>query len=485
MKSTRKKGHARHNRPEGIFSGPMLAGAVIVVIGMIATVLSYQASRGLPVVPTYNVSVDVPDAAELVAANSDVRIGTARVGVVREVRPMHGESEGDLPFARLDLGLDPSVGPLPADSVVEVRPRSALGAKYVDLSPGTSERTIPAGGVLPLAQAIPATELDAALEIFDQPTRRLLQTAVINLGDGFAGRGSAINEAIAAAREVQNPALRVTETFADPGSNLAGTIRATAAVTGAVAPVAGSLGALIEDAGTTAGAIDDARTEFAQGFEELVPTEDLALHVIRETGPVLEDAAAIARQVRPATRVLPKAGRRAEGVLKAALPVMRQTPRVAADTEEAFGALEKLAGDELVDPVFGQLTRTVNALGRTMEILGIGQRACNIAGTFARNIGSVFGSGDRNGTWTTMVLILDANKMVPAKNAAANLHANPYPNVDEKECESGNEPYDPADTDLGNPEGKQSRRFHMTEPPDGAWERGKRAGLIAGQGDGR
>lgn len=477
----RKSGRARHDRPEGIFSGPTLAGAVIIVLGMIATVLSYQASRGLPVVPTYDVSVDVADAAELVAANSDVRIGTARVGVVRAVRPMQGESEGDPPFARLDLGLDTSVGPLPVDSVVEVRPRSALGAKYVDLSPGSSEQTIESGGVLPLAQSIPATELDAALEIFDQPTRRLLQTAVINLGDGFAGRGSAINEAIAAARQVQNPALRVTETFADPASNLAGTIRATAAVTGAVAPVAQSLGSLIDDAGTTAGAVDDARTEFARGFAELVPTEDLALRVIRETGPVLEDAAAIARQVRPGTRVLPKAGRRAAGVLKAALPVMRQMPRAAADTDKAFGALEDLAGNELVDPVFGQLTRTVTSLGRVMEVLGVGQRACNIAGTFARNIGSVFGSGDRNGTWTTMVLILDAGEMFPAKNAAGNLHVNPYPNVNAKECESGNEPYDIGESSFGNPEGNQSKRFHMTRPPKDAWQRAKRAGLIVGE----
>jgi ABC-type transporter Mla subunit MlaD len=423
--------------------------------------------------------VDVPDAAELVAANSDVRIGTARVGVVRAVTPMPGE-DGRPPYARLQLGLEPSVGPLPVDTVVEVRPRSALGAKYVDVSPGTSERTIAANGVLPISQALPATELDAALEIFDQPTRRLLQTAIINLGDGFAGRGSAINEAISAARRIQAPAMRVTETFADPSANLSGTIRATAAVTGAVGPVAGSLGSLIDNAAVTAGAVNDAGDEFAAGFEQLVPTEDLALRVIRQTSPVLEDAAAIARSVRPGTRALPAAARKAADVVDAVLPVMKQTPPVASDATKAFGALEDLAGDELVDPVFGQLTRTVNAVGSLMEVLGVGQLNCNIAGTFAHNVASVFGSGDRNGTWTTMVLILDVSKIFPAKRAAANLHVNPYPHEDANECESGNEPYDPTSNNFGNPPGPESEKFHMTEPPADAWKRGQQAGLIAG-----
>jgi ABC-type transporter Mla subunit MlaD len=393
--------------------------------------------------------------------------------------------DGRPPFARLDLGLEPSVGPISTDSVVEVRPRSALGAKYVDLSPGSSAQKLQAGGVLPLENAIPATELDAALEIFDQPTRRLLQTAIINLGDGFAGRGSAINEAIAAARRVQNPAIRVTQTFADPGSNLGGTVRATAAVTGAIGPVAGSLGSLIENSAATAGAVDDAGSEFSDGLAQLVPTEDLALRVIRSTGPVLEDAAAIARKVRPGTRALPKASRRAADVLDAAAPVMRQTPPVADDAADAFRELEDLAGNEFVDPVFGQLTRTVNSLGNLLEVVGIGQRACNIAGTFAHNVASIFGSGDRNGTWTTMVLILDPTKIFPAQRAAKNLHVNPYPHVDDTECESGNEPYDAGGSNFGNPKGKQSRKFHMTKPPADAWKRGKQAGLIAGEGDGR
>ncbi len=56
-----------------LMGNPLLVGAVTLLLGGIAVVLSYNANRGLPFVPTYGLSVDAPDAAEITAGD-DVRI---------------------------------------------------------------------------------------------------------------------------------------------------------------------------------------------------------------------------------------------------------------------------------------------------------------------------------------------------------------------------------------------------------------------------
>src|SRR5436309_7328848 len=64
---------------------PVLVGAITILVAAVGVMLSYNANRGLPFVPTYSVNVRVPDAAELVPGN-DVRIGGRRVGTIISVR---------------------------------------------------------------------------------------------------------------------------------------------------------------------------------------------------------------------------------------------------------------------------------------------------------------------------------------------------------------------------------------------------------------
>src|SRR4029078_5087359 len=98
--------------------------------------LAYNANNGLPFVPTYQLKVDVPNAANLVRGN-DVRVGGTRVGAVADIVPKR--SKDGTYYAQLTLKLQRSVDPLPKDSTFLVRPRSALGLKYVQITKGTSE----------------------------------------------------------------------------------------------------------------------------------------------------------------------------------------------------------------------------------------------------------------------------------------------------------------------------------------------------------
>src|SRR5215208_4007059 len=135
----------RQRRAAGLFASPILVGAVTTLVTVIAVFLSYNANEGLPFVPTYQVTVEVQDAAGLVAGN-EARIGGKRVGVVEEILAIK-HPKGP-PTAELTLKLDLNAKPIRGDTRVTVRPRSTLGLKYLELRPGKRGRNVPEGGRL-------------------------------------------------------------------------------------------------------------------------------------------------------------------------------------------------------------------------------------------------------------------------------------------------------------------------------------------------
>src|SRR5215813_12186448 len=90
---------------QGIASSPVLVGAVTVLVIIVAVFLAYNANNGLPFVSTYDLKARVPNADALVKAN-EVRIGGARVGVVKSVVPV--QSPNGTEEAELTLSLDKS-----------------------------------------------------------------------------------------------------------------------------------------------------------------------------------------------------------------------------------------------------------------------------------------------------------------------------------------------------------------------------------------
>ena len=131
-------------RAGSLAASPTLVGAVTVLVVVVAVFLSYQANQGLPFVPTYRVSATLPNANTLVPGN-EVRIGGIRVGQINEISPTvvettnaEGETVTDV-AAKVDMELIEDLNPLPEDTQVIVRSRSALGLKYLDLKRGTSE----------------------------------------------------------------------------------------------------------------------------------------------------------------------------------------------------------------------------------------------------------------------------------------------------------------------------------------------------------
>ncbi len=224
------------NRNGGFAVSPVLVGAVTVLVVIVAVFLAYNANNGLPFVSTYNLKARVPDADALVKAN-EVRIGGARVGVVKSVVPVqlkNGKVE-----AELSLSLDKSAEPIPNDSTILVRPKSPLGLKYLQITPGTSKTGFKAGETIPVRYATPEPgDIDKFFDMFNEPTRKAIQRNLAGFGNALAGRGPQLNEAIGALRGLVEQGEPAAANLAAPSTNFAGFFKGLEALSATVAPVA-------------------------------------------------------------------------------------------------------------------------------------------------------------------------------------------------------------------------------------------------------
>jgi virulence factor Mce-like protein len=467
---------SRRPRDGGAPLSSTVIGSIILLVGIVGTVLAYNANRGLPFVPTYDITVEVPDAARLVAASSEVRVGGTRVGVVRDVRAVRPRGDRP-PFARIRLALDATQPPLPLDSQVTIRPRSLLGAKYVALMPGTARATLKAGGTLPLARAMPVVEVSDTFDVFGRRSARALQDVLIRLGDATAGRGSQLNQTFGELHRGLPPLQAVLRRLTAPGTDLPGFVRGVAAFSGALAPRAAELASLLDGGATTFAALERSGPALPASVVELAATERVALRANARLAPVLADAAAIARSLRPAARALPRATRIIAPALRAATPGLRRARELRAPVEGVLRGVDRLVAEPAVGPAVAELTTAMTTVRSVLGAVLPAQLNCNLLGIWTRNTGSILSQGDANGNWLTLLLMNGPPDLAfQAATPSPTLHANPYPRTDAEECEAGNEPYEPGRR-LGRPPGVQDAT-EETRPPAAARARAARAGLL-------
>ncbi|MCW3065221.1 MAG: Mammalian cell entry related domain protein [Solirubrobacterales bacterium] len=454
---------------------PVLVGAIALLVAVIAVFLSYNANTGLPFVPTYQITVDVPDAAEL-TKSSEVRVGGARVGQVVSIDAQtrrHGT-----PYAQLKLKLQPSTK-VPIDTRTEVKPRSILGAKYLALELGHSRRTVPAGGVLAAGASKAPVELSDAFNVFGRSTTKGIQNVITDLGDVLAGRGQALNDTLGGAATLLPGLQRVLQTLVEPRTGLARFVRGAAEVTTALAPQSQTLVALIDHAATTFAAIDAAGNSLGRALEQLPGTEAVGTTTLTHLTPVLADAASLARAIRPATALLPTASRQFATALRGSLGPLRGEPTALADVFSAtLRGIDGLAAFRaFVKQDLGSLFLTSTVLGASLKAIMPAQISCNVAGLWTRNLASTVSEGDSAGSWVAIAPVFAADQTFQQAKPSADLHDNFYPTENASQCESGNEPYLPGQK-LGNPAGAQSTHVELTAPPASATAAARQAGLL-------
>jgi len=438
---------------------------------VVAVFLAYNANNGLPFVPTYNVKVEVPNAAQLVKGN-DVRIGGERVGSVSDIQPVHHAN--GLDTAVISMKLEKRVEPLPKDSTVIIRPRSALGLKYVEITPGKAGAGYAAGSTIPLSQAQPhPVEIDEVLNMFNQPTREGQQKSLQGIGDALTGRGEDLNEAILALRPLFTNLQPVAANLAAPRTQLRRFFPALNRTAGLVAPVGQTQADLFGNLDTTFTALADVARPFIQDtISKGPPTLDTVTAQLPLQRPFIKNLTGFMSELRPGVAVLPKTAPILADALEAGTKSLPETPAMNRQLEDTFRALQRFSNDPLVPKGLTQLTHTVSSLKPTLAFLTPVQSTCNYVTLWLRNIASLLSVGDANGTWQRFIIIATPtgpNSETGPSSGPANgptvenhLHANNYPNTaspgQDKECEAGNEPYLAGKQVIGNVPGNQGTR---------------------------
>jgi virulence factor Mce-like protein len=460
-----------------IASSPTMVGAITTLIVILAVFLAYNANNGLPFVPSYRVSVQLPDAETLLPGN-DVRIGGVRVGAVESVEPIPkpGCSSSSCPaVAKVNLKLDKSAEPITKGSTVIVRARSALGLKYLEIDKGHSSQAYPEGATLPLSAAQPKpVEFDQILDTFNGPTRVAVRQNLVAFGDALAGRGPQLNAALGQLPALLRRLEPVARNLASPHTGLARFIDSLAATAAEVAPVAETQAQLFVSLDSTFGALASVARPFIQEtISETPPTLDVVSRTSPRIRTFLAHSAAFFTDLRPGVNALRRTSPEIASALNTGARVLPGAPELNRQLPPTARSLYAFSQDTGVNAGVSRLTQSFNILSPTLRFVTPAQSVCNYATLLARNASSLLSLGDGIGT-TQRFLVMSAAAGPNSENSpsrkpanggagstAANfLHSNPYPNTaapgqHPRECEAGNEPYIAGKKVIGNVPGNQ------------------------------
>jgi ABC-type transporter Mla subunit MlaD len=450
------------NRNGGFAVSPVLVGAVTVLVIIVAVFLAYNANNGLPFVSTYDLKARLSDADALVKAN-EVRIGGARVGVVKSVVPVqlkNGEVE-----AEMTLSLDKSAEPIPNDSTIEVRPKSPLGLKYLQITPGTSSVGFKAGETIPVRYAKPEPgDIDKFFDMFNTPTRQAIQRNLAGFGNALAGRGPQLNQAIGALRGLVEEGEPAAANLAAPSTNFSGFFRALEALSATVAPVAETQASMFVVLDQTFAAFAHVSRPYIQETIEKSPaTLDTVNAGLPKINPFLHDTARFFTALEPGAKALAETSPIIAESLHAGVPALNATPVLNNQLQPTAEALLEFQQSEGVMTGLGLLTDLNRNLESPLRFITPAQTTCNYFSLTFRQIASASSQGNKYGRWLNFISFAPPEGPNSESGQAAepangptpqnHLHYNPLPNTaapgQTRGCEAGNEKYVPGKTVIG------------------------------------
>jgi virulence factor Mce-like protein len=448
---------------QGVASSPIIVGAVTILVVIVAVFLAYNANNGLPFVSTYNLKARVPNADALVKGN-EVRIGGVRVGVVKSVVPVQLE-DGEV-AAELSLSLDKSAEPLPVDSTIMVRPKSALGLKFLQVTPGDSSKGFKAGETIPVSAAHPEpVDIDQFFDMFDKPTRDAIRRNLAGFGNALAGRGPQLNEAIGALRRLAESGQPVLRTLVEPSTDFAGFWRALEDLSATVAPVAETQASLFVALDRTFAAFARVSRPFIQEtIEKSPPTLDAVNADLPVLRPFLRDTERFFAALQPGAKALAETSPVIAESLHAGVPVLNSSPVLNSQLQPTAEALVDFQEAPGVFNGLELLTDTNGLLKPSLTFIAPSQTVCNYWTLTFRSIANAASQGNNNGNWLQFISFAPPegpNSESSQASAPANgptsenhLHFNPYPQAAAPGqggiCEAGNEKYVRGRTIIGH-----------------------------------
>jgi ABC-type transporter Mla subunit MlaD len=376
-------------------ANPVLVGATTLLVTVVAVFLAYSANEGLPFVPTRDLTVDLPNAQNLVQQN-EVREGGHRIGMITRMAPVR--LGGGRIGARLDLKLDRDVPAVPVDSTWAVRPRSALSLKYLELRRGRARKTIPSDGHVAADRARNPVELDELLDTFDARTRRGQAKLVRGSAEALYSRGVDINRALGTLPAFLGHLTPVAHVLAEPSTGLRTFIRELADGTRILAPIGEQWAQSFADGATTFEAISRDDRALEATVAETPPTLAAGEHALRSERPFLRELAAYSQDLERASRQVRLALPPINHALGVGTPVQRASVALSERADDVLQTLGEVTRDPLTRTALRALTATATTLNPQLRFLGPQITVCNSWNFFWTFAGEHLSERDPTGT---------------------------------------------------------------------------------------
>lgn len=258
------------------------------------------------------------DSSPLVPGNK-VQLAGVEVGVISAIRLVNGQ-------AQVEMRLDRAVLPLHTDASAKIQPVSLLGERFIALSQGTPSAPVLGDPVtIPASQTGSSVDLDQLLNTLDDPTSAALAATVSTLGEGVAGQGDAVAQAL----EVLAPTLRQTDQLSallDQQNVVLDHLIVTAQRNATA--FAQPLDSLVGGAEQTLGAVAAQRQALDDTLVELPGTLASARRTLSQLDAAAANTTDVLAGVRPVTDNLVDVSQELHGFADAANPALAALPDV-------------------------------------------------------------------------------------------------------------------------------------------------------------
>jgi ABC-type transporter Mla subunit MlaD len=363
----------------------LIVGALGILVAFLFVYIGFHAPTSIPGRSYYKLHAVFNNANNL-EPHAAVRARGERIGQVLDPHVDHGRAVINL---QLTAGTK-----LRSDTTMRVRQRSAVGVRFVEVTPGTKGHFLPSGATVPASQTSTSVSLGLALRTLDERRRAEAQTDIDELGNATFGGGQIANREIQTTR----PFLHHTATLSD----------AIVARTGAVR-------SFIQGGAGAAAAADPVREAIATGFhpeaqaldpfsrhaDTLRQTLDVAPGALGtlsaqlpRTDPVLEQVAGLARAALPALRAAPVTLNDATALFVKSRPGLKAAPKTLQLAKDAVPPV--LSALRSVHPILPDVETT---LSNTDPLLSeLAPRGCDII-TWGTNWTDLIGLGNANGNY--------------------------------------------------------------------------------------
>jgi ABC-type transporter Mla subunit MlaD len=381
-------------------------------------------------------------------------------------------------IARIHMKLDKSVEPLARDTTLIVRQRSALGLKYVELTPGHARATYPAGSTIPLKFAGKPVEFDDVFSTFDKPTRHASRTALKGFGDALAGRGDSLNAAIGALNPFLVHLAPVMRNLADPSTQLNRFFKQIGNASAEVAPVARVQAELFTNMADTFAAIDHSPANLRSAIEKAPSTLDTGVASFKVQQPFLADFTDLSRRLRPVAASLPSTLPALNTAFKYGTPILPRTVPLNQETGRLFSALDDLARNPNTFLALKDLTTTVAVGAPLLTFVAPYQTVCNYTTNWFTGLSGHISEDVKGGTIQRVLVRNDIPSTQPGKLGSSDTYrlADVPSNVNPKSTKTATgyyleathgQPLAPAIDAAGNADCETGQNGYLTGPLTG------------------